>query len=44
MEASVVVPAHCTGWKAHHRLAAELPDAYLPNAVGTEYHLRGQAA
>jgi 7,8-dihydropterin-6-yl-methyl-4-(beta-D-ribofuranosyl)aminobenzene 5'-phosphate synthase len=31
----IVVPAHCTGWRAHHRLAAELPDAFIPNAVGT---------
>jgi 7,8-dihydropterin-6-yl-methyl-4-(beta-D-ribofuranosyl)aminobenzene 5'-phosphate synthase len=31
----VVVPAHCTGWRAQHRLAAELPDAFIPNAVGT---------
>jgi 7,8-dihydropterin-6-yl-methyl-4-(beta-D-ribofuranosyl)aminobenzene 5'-phosphate synthase len=32
---AVVLPAHCTGWRAHHRLAAELPQAYIPNAVGT---------
>jgi 7,8-dihydropterin-6-yl-methyl-4-(beta-D-ribofuranosyl)aminobenzene 5'-phosphate synthase len=31
----VVVPAHCTGWRAQHRLAAELPEAFVPNAVGT---------
>ena len=31
----VVVPAHCTGWRAHHRLGAELPEAFVPNAVGT---------
>jgi 7,8-dihydropterin-6-yl-methyl-4-(beta-D-ribofuranosyl)aminobenzene 5'-phosphate synthase len=31
----IVVPAHCTGWRAQHRLAAELPDAFIPNAVGT---------
>jgi 7,8-dihydropterin-6-yl-methyl-4-(beta-D-ribofuranosyl)aminobenzene 5'-phosphate synthase len=30
-----VVPAHCTGWRAQHRLAAELPEAFVPNAVGT---------
>lgn len=35
----VVVPAHCTGWKAQHRLAAALPDAFIPNAVGTSFHL-----
>jgi metal-dependent hydrolase (beta-lactamase superfamily II) len=26
---------HCTGWKAQHRLAAALPEAFVPNAVGT---------
>jgi 7,8-dihydropterin-6-yl-methyl-4-(beta-D-ribofuranosyl)aminobenzene 5'-phosphate synthase len=35
MAPAVVVPAHCTGWRAQHRLAAELPDAFVPNAVGT---------
>jgi 7,8-dihydropterin-6-yl-methyl-4-(beta-D-ribofuranosyl)aminobenzene 5'-phosphate synthase len=33
----VLVPAHCTGWRAQHRLAAVLPDAFVPNAVGTSY-------
>jgi 7,8-dihydropterin-6-yl-methyl-4-(beta-D-ribofuranosyl)aminobenzene 5'-phosphate synthase len=32
-----LVPAHCTGWKAQHRLAAALPDAFVPNAVGTAF-------
>jgi len=35
MAPEVIVPAHCTGWKAQHRLAAELPEAFVPNAVGT---------
>jgi 7,8-dihydropterin-6-yl-methyl-4-(beta-D-ribofuranosyl)aminobenzene 5'-phosphate synthase len=30
-----LVPAHCTGWKAQHRFAADLPDAFVPNAVGS---------
>ncbi len=34
-----IVPAHCTGWKAQHRLAAALPDAFIPNAVGTSFVL-----
>lgn len=33
-----LIPCHCTGWKATHVLAARLPDAYLPNNVGTRYH------
>lgn len=35
----VVVPAHCTGWKAQHALAAGLPDAFIPNAVGSRFEL-----
>jgi 7,8-dihydropterin-6-yl-methyl-4-(beta-D-ribofuranosyl)aminobenzene 5'-phosphate synthase len=33
----VLVPAHCTGWKAQNRFAADLPEAFIPNAVGTTY-------
>ncbi len=35
----VVVPAHCTGWRATHALAASLPDAFIPNSVGTRFEL-----
>lgn len=35
----LLVPAHCTGWKAQHRLAAAFPDAFVPNAVGTTFRL-----
>ena len=35
----LVVPAHCTGWKAQQRLAARLPAAFVPNSVGTRYVL-----
>lgn len=37
MAPAVIVPAHCTGWKAQFRLAAELPDSFVPNAVGTSF-------
>jgi 7,8-dihydropterin-6-yl-methyl-4-(beta-D-ribofuranosyl)aminobenzene 5'-phosphate synthase len=40
----LVLPAHCTGWRAQHRLAAALPDAYVPNSVGTAIHLEAAAA
>ncbi|NOX30217.1 MAG: MBL fold metallo-hydrolase [Actinobacteria bacterium] len=30
-----VMPSHCTGWSALHEIANELPDAYIPNGVGT---------
>lgn len=35
----IIVPAHCTGWRAQHRLAATLPEAFVPNAVGTSFTL-----
>ncbi|MGH9217158.1 MAG: MBL fold metallo-hydrolase, partial [Acidimicrobiales bacterium] len=35
----VIVPAHCTGWRARHRLGAALPEAFVPNAVGTSFVL-----
>jgi 7,8-dihydropterin-6-yl-methyl-4-(beta-D-ribofuranosyl)aminobenzene 5'-phosphate synthase len=44
MAPELLVPAHCTGWKAQHRLAAALPEAYVPNAVGTSFTLTGHAA
>jgi len=33
----VVAPAHCTGWRATHALAAAFPDAFIPGSVGTKY-------
>jgi 7,8-dihydropterin-6-yl-methyl-4-(beta-D-ribofuranosyl)aminobenzene 5'-phosphate synthase len=33
----VVVPAHCTGWRATHALAAAFPDAFIQGSVGTKY-------
>jgi 7,8-dihydropterin-6-yl-methyl-4-(beta-D-ribofuranosyl)aminobenzene 5'-phosphate synthase len=33
----VVVPAHCTGWRATHAMAAAFPDAFTPGSVGTKY-------
>ncbi len=41
MAPDVLVPAHCTGWKAQHRLASALPNAFVPNAVGTSFTLTG---
>jgi 7,8-dihydropterin-6-yl-methyl-4-(beta-D-ribofuranosyl)aminobenzene 5'-phosphate synthase len=34
-----IVPAHCTGWRATHTLAARMPDAFLQSSVGTAYEL-----
>ena len=36
---ALIVPAHCTGWKATHALARELPKAFVPNSVGTRFIL-----
>jgi 7,8-dihydropterin-6-yl-methyl-4-(beta-D-ribofuranosyl)aminobenzene 5'-phosphate synthase len=35
---TIVVPGHCTGWKATHELARQLPDAYVQTSVGTRLH------
>ena len=35
----VLVPAHCTGWRAQHAMSARFPAAYVPNAVGTSFQL-----
>ena len=32
-----VVPGHCSGWKATHRIARALPDAYMASNVGTTF-------
>jgi 7,8-dihydropterin-6-yl-methyl-4-(beta-D-ribofuranosyl)aminobenzene 5'-phosphate synthase len=32
---ALLAPAHCTGWKAVHRLAARFPDAFVLPTVGT---------
>ena len=35
----VLVPAHCTGWRGQHALAARFGTALIPNSVGTRFHL-----
>ena len=39
----LVVPAHCTGWRAQHALAAALPGAWLPGSSGSTYRLAAPA-
>jgi 7,8-dihydropterin-6-yl-methyl-4-(beta-D-ribofuranosyl)aminobenzene 5'-phosphate synthase len=36
---ALLVPAHCTGWKAIHQLAARFPEAFVQCAVGTTIEL-----
>jgi 7,8-dihydropterin-6-yl-methyl-4-(beta-D-ribofuranosyl)aminobenzene 5'-phosphate synthase len=38
LKPGVLVPAHCTGWRAGHAMAARF-EAYVPNCVGTRYLL-----
>jgi 7,8-dihydropterin-6-yl-methyl-4-(beta-D-ribofuranosyl)aminobenzene 5'-phosphate synthase len=37
LEPDFLVPAHCTGWKATHALAARFPGGFLQSAVGTRF-------
>lgn len=32
-----IVPMHCTGWKAIHRFAQEMPESFILNSVGATY-------
>jgi 7,8-dihydropterin-6-yl-methyl-4-(beta-D-ribofuranosyl)aminobenzene 5'-phosphate synthase len=40
----LIVPGHCTGWRAQHTLAASLPDAWVQFSVGTTYTLSAAQA
>jgi 7,8-dihydropterin-6-yl-methyl-4-(beta-D-ribofuranosyl)aminobenzene 5'-phosphate synthase len=35
----VLVPTHCTGWRATHALAARFPSEFIQNSVGTTFAL-----
>ncbi len=39
IDPAVIVPAHCTGWRAMQRIAQAMPEAYTPNSVGTTFDL-----
>jgi 7,8-dihydropterin-6-yl-methyl-4-(beta-D-ribofuranosyl)aminobenzene 5'-phosphate synthase len=39
MNPGVLVPAHCTGWRAQHAMSRRFPGAFVPNSVGTSFHL-----
>jgi 7,8-dihydropterin-6-yl-methyl-4-(beta-D-ribofuranosyl)aminobenzene 5'-phosphate synthase len=39
MEPSLVVPGHCTGWRAQHALAAALPNAWTAGSSGSSYRV-----
>jgi metal-dependent hydrolase (beta-lactamase superfamily II) len=35
----LLVPGHCTGWRAQHTLAAALSDSWVQGSSGTRYQL-----
>jgi len=36
----IIVPMHCTGWKAISQFAEEMPQQFILNSVGTTYTLK----
>ncbi len=36
----LVVPGHCTGWKATHEIARRMPSAFVQTSVGTQLLLK----
>jgi 7,8-dihydropterin-6-yl-methyl-4-(beta-D-ribofuranosyl)aminobenzene 5'-phosphate synthase len=40
----VVVPAHCTGWRAVHSIAGRLPTQFIQNSVGTTFDFAAKPA
>lgn len=40
----LLVPGHCTGWRAQHALAAALPDAWMQGSSGTTYRMTAPVA
>ena len=34
----IIVPGHCTGWRAMHLISHEMLDAYVQGSVGTRIH------
>ena len=39
MEPAVLVPMHCTGWKAIERFSQEFPESFILNSVGSKFTL-----
>jgi 7,8-dihydropterin-6-yl-methyl-4-(beta-D-ribofuranosyl)aminobenzene 5'-phosphate synthase len=37
MAPAALIPAHCTGWRARHAMAAKFGEAFVPNAVGSRF-------
>lgn len=41
LQPAVVAPGHCTGWRATHELARQLPGAFVQPSVGTVFRFAG---
>ena len=39
LDPGVLVPAHCTGWRAQHAMARRFGEVFIPNAVGSRFRL-----
>jgi 7,8-dihydropterin-6-yl-methyl-4-(beta-D-ribofuranosyl)aminobenzene 5'-phosphate synthase len=39
IDPQIIVPMHCTGWKAINELAKEMPQQFVLNSVGTRFVL-----
>ena len=35
----IIVPQHCTGWRATQEISQQFPDAFIPTSVGTSFVL-----
>ncbi|GAA4900507.1 7,8-dihydropterin-6-yl-methyl-4-(beta-D-ribofuranosyl)aminobenzene 5'-phosphate synthase [Actinomycetospora succinea] len=44
LDPALVVPGHCTGWRAQHALAAALPGAWSQGSSGSAFRLVAPAA
>jgi len=38
---NLLVPCHCTGWRARHLMSAEMPNEYVEGSVGHKYIIGG---
>jgi len=37
LDPKLLIPCHCTGWKAVHQIISAMPDKFIQNSVGTTY-------
>jgi 7,8-dihydropterin-6-yl-methyl-4-(beta-D-ribofuranosyl)aminobenzene 5'-phosphate synthase len=44
LEPALLLPAHCTGWRAVHQLAGRFPEAFVQSAVGMTVELTSLTA